>query len=166
MRVVGASVKSGVLYLAAVEDADDAAELGRPVSACSPRLQPNVGLAMRERLGDLYDRVAQELRASSPDGVAILATRKNNQWLYGQAVDRITVISVLHLTCHHLQIPCREVKTEPVGRLASQAANKLESTPWAKYAYASQPQYWTAGLAEAHVVTVVPLTNVPSEERQ
>lgn len=164
VRVVGASVKAGALFLAVVEDTDDPALLGRQVGGCTPRILPNAGLDMTGRIGDLYDRVTQELRASSPDFLTILGTRKNNQWLYGHAVDRISIISTIHLASHHLQIPCREIKTEPVGRIVGQPANKLEGTPWWKFGYVSQPSYWTAGLAEAHAVAAQPLTEVWTEE--
>lgn len=158
MRVLGASVKSGLLYLAAVDESEDDAAIGLPADVCSARIRPNTGLDPAARLGDLYDRVTQELRAASPDYVAILATRKNSQWLYTHAVERISVIATLHLACHHLQIPCSEIKTEPVGRAVNTRADKLETVDPSKFGYASPPVYWAAGLSEAHAVTAVPLT--------
>ncbi|GAA2494162.1 hypothetical protein Ahu01nite_033550 [Winogradskya humida] len=97
--------------------------------------------------------MTQELRASSPESVAILATRKNNQWSYSQATDRISITSIIHLACHHLAIPCEEFKTDPVGRIVGQPADKLEETPSLKYGYTKTPTYWAAGLAEAHAAT-------------
>jgi hypothetical protein len=152
MRILGINVKAGALYLAVVEPSVDGDTLGTPVSRGSARLQPNDTLAPADRMGDIYNRISQEIRAIKPDAVALLDTRKHADWKYADAFSRISLIAAVQLACHDLGIPYDDIKTEPVGRFVKVPAKDLGKLASEVFGFAKDPSYWTTGRSQAFAV--------------
>ena len=152
MRVLGVHVQAGVMYFGVVEPSTSDELLGSPVLSTSARLLPNKSLPPSDRAGDVYSRLAQDLRAIKPDVVAMLETRKYTDWKYSDAFDRIFLITVLQLACHELGIRYEDVKTEPVGRFVKRPAKDLKLLEFTAFGLPKSPTYWTTGRAKAFAV--------------
>jgi hypothetical protein len=157
VRALGVNVAGGVLYLAAVDVAEEEDELGRPVQS-NPRLQPNTQLDDAHKVADVRDRFAQDLRAINPDVVGVVGTRQHSGLAYKNAFIRVSAISAVLIACVESNKPCREIKTEDIGRLVLAPAKALSQTDPAKFGLQQPVMYWTSGLAEAYGAAAVLLS--------
>ncbi|MFF7879713.1 hypothetical protein ACH40F_04915 [Streptomyces sp. NPDC020794] len=148
MKVLGVTVSSGAIHYGALTVAQDTQDISYTPGA-PERLVPALGLTGAQRLGDTHQRIAQEIRVLQPDAVIVVATRKNNQWVYREAFDRISLISALMLSCVEQGVTCEEWSTERIGKLVGIPAPKLASFDCKEVGFAQLPLYWTAGRGPA-----------------
>nr|WP_319106879.1 hypothetical protein [Streptomyces sp. ND04-05B] len=162
MKVLGVAVSSGAIHYGALTVAQDISYTpGAP-----ERLVPAMGLTGAQRLGDTHLRIAQELRVLQPDAVIIVATRKNNQWVYREAFDRISLVSALMLSCVEQGVTCEEWSTERIGKLVGIPAPKLASFDCKEVGFAQVPLYWTAGRGSAFAAAKAYAVETSSESSE
>ncbi|MFE7856333.1 hypothetical protein [Streptomyces sp. NPDC057403] len=165
MKVLGVTVSSGVIHYGALIVAQGTQDCSHP-SGAPERLVPALGLTGAQRLGDTHQRIAQDIRVLQPDAVIIVATRKNNQWVYREAFDRISLISALMLSCVEQEVTCEEWNTERIGKLVGVPAPKLASFNCTEVGFAQPPLYWTAGRGAAFAAAKAYAVETSSESNE
>lgn len=149
MRVLGLHVKGGVLNYGLLDGLSGDHDSLPPVDSAPGRLTVDCGLAGARQLADLADRFGQDLRSMAAECVALLATRKHAQWKYAEAWDRISRITVVMLACDGQGVGFQEVKTETAGKALGTPADNVASVAPSRVGWATPPEYWTTGRAEA-----------------
>jgi hypothetical protein len=100
-------------------------------------------------LADTYQRVTQDIRVLSPNAVVLVATRRHANWKYREAVERISLISALMLSCAHEGIAYEEWTTEKIGKLVGVPAASLPSFDYEGLGLTERPKYWGQGRGAA-----------------
>jgi hypothetical protein len=118
---LGVSVSARVLYLGVVRAPDeflldDAAE----------RIEPSAQLELDGRLGDVRDRLRDELRRLKPSRVGVTKTKKYSNWKFADAFDRVSLETAVILACVDEGIPCRIVRSEDAAKAVPAAVTKVE----------------------------------------
>jgi len=165
MKVLGVAVSSGAIHYGALTVAEVTQDICHTPGA-PERLVPAVGLTGAQRLADTHRRIAQDLRVLQPDAVIIVATRKNNQWVYREAFDRISLISALMLSSMEQGITCEEWNTERIGKLVGVPAPKLASFDWKEARFTQLPLYWSAGRGPAFAAAMAYAVETSSESSE
>lgn len=148
VKLLGVAVSSGVIYYGALIAADP----GRTPAAMAEapeRLVPAAGLTGSARLADTYQRITQDIRVLSPNAVVLVATRRHANWKYRDAVERISLISALMLSCANGGITYEEWTTEKIGKLVGVPAASLASFDHGHLGFTERPKYWGLGRGAA-----------------
>ncbi|TCC12153.1 hypothetical protein [Kribbella soli] len=153
MRVAGVSIKSGQVYVAVAEQANEPHLLSLPIQP-PIRVLANDGLDQAHRLTDLADRLQQDFHTHNVERIGLVATRMHANWKYTSAYERVLAISAVMLAGVELDIPYEEIKTERIGKAVEHPAKDLEHISPTAFGWDSPPKYWTAGGAEAFGATV------------
>ncbi|MFD6470269.1 hypothetical protein [Streptomyces goshikiensis] len=161
MKLLGVAVSSGAIYYGALAVPDETQGISH-IADAPERLIPATGLTGAQRLADTHQRIAQDLRVLQPDAVTVVATRKNNQWVYRDAFERVSMISALMLTCVEQGIPLEEWTTERIGKLVSTPAPKLASFDHRTVGFERIPTYWNAGRGPAFAAAMAYATELRS----
>ncbi|MFD3804767.1 hypothetical protein ACFWTC_14305 [Streptomyces sp. NPDC058619] len=161
MKLLGVAVSSGAIYYGALA-VPDAAQGISHIAGAPERLLPAAGLTGAQRLADTHQRIAQDIRVLQPDAVTVVATRKNNQWVYRDAFERISMISALMLTCVEQGIQFEEWTTERIGKLVSTPALKLASFDHRAVGFERIPTYWNVGRGPAFAAAMAYATETRS----
>ncbi|MFG3063986.1 hypothetical protein ACGFYM_36280 [Streptomyces sp. NPDC048231] len=158
MKVLGVAVSSSVLYLGAL-NAPGGAVAPAAITGAPERLIPAAGLAGAERLADTFERITQDLRILAPDAVTLVGTRKHGNWTYKDAVERISLISALMLSCTQQGLNYRELTTERIGKLVGLPATSLASFSHETIGLSQRPTYWNAGRGAAYAAAMAYATD-------
>ncbi|ASY33584.1 MULTISPECIES: hypothetical protein [unclassified Streptomyces] len=161
MKLLGVAVSSGAIYYGALAVPDETQGISY-IAEAPERLIPAAGLTGAQRLADTHQRIAQDIRVLQPDAVTVVATRKNNQWVYRDAFERISMISALMLTCVEQGIPLEEWTTERIGKLVGTPAPKLTSFDHMTVGFERIPTYWNAGRGPAFAAAMACATELRS----
>ncbi|MEU7225116.1 hypothetical protein [Streptomyces chrestomyceticus] len=161
MKLLGVAVSSGAIYYGALAVSDETQDISN-IAGAPERLLPAVGLTGAQRLADTQQRIAQDIRVLQPDAVTVVATRKNNQWVYRDAFERISMISALMLTCVAQGVPFEEWTTERIGKLVNTPAPKLASFDHRIVGFERIPTYWNVGRGPAFAAAMAYATEVRS----
>ncbi|MEV0299238.1 hypothetical protein [Nocardia sp. NPDC050710] len=148
MKVLGAAVSSGVLYYGAL-DTPGRAAAPRAITGTPERLVPAAGLTGASRLADTFSRITQDIRILEPDAVVLVGTRKHSQWKYKDAVERISLISALILSCAQLDVAYEELTTMRIGKALGLPPTSLASFSHETIGMPQRPTYWAPGRAAA-----------------
>ncbi|MFR9769351.1 hypothetical protein [Nocardia sp. SC052] len=148
MKVLGVAVSSGVLYYGALNAPDGLT--GPTIIPDAPeRLVPAEGLDGAGWLLDTFERITQDIRTLEPEAIALVGTRKYSQWKYREAVDRISLISALMLSCAQQSVAYRELTTEQIGKAVALSPSSLFSFSYETIGLTQRPTHWTAGRGAA-----------------
>ncbi|MFE7450858.1 MULTISPECIES: hypothetical protein [Streptomyces] len=161
MKLLGVAVSSGAIYYGALAVPDETQGISH-IADAPERLLPAAGLTGAQRLADTHQRIAQDIRVLQPDAVTVVATRKNNQWVYRDAFERVSMISALMLTCVEQGVPLEEWTTERIGKLVSTPAPKLASFDHRTVGFERVPTYWNAGRGPAFAAAMAYATELRS----
>lgn len=153
MKVAGAAVEGGKLYIAVCEMNDGSEPV--PVENGARRLEPNAGLDVAHRLVDLTHRVEQDLRELAVDRLVLVKTRKTSALTYDEALGRIANVCALMAACVAQDVPFEEVTTTVIGKRHGVDPKALQDLPYSAFGFENQPTYWRAGLAKAYGATAV-----------
>ncbi len=149
MRVAGANVAGGRVYLCVVDATEDDRH-GLAYEGGNHRFDANERLAEADRLLDHAARIRQHLEPMSVDRVVLTQVRKYNQWKYRDAYIHVTAVSALMIATQELGLPFQTVTTEEIGRSVNVGAKALQDLEVQSVGYVAAPRYWTAGLGAAH----------------
>ncbi|BDT84441.1 hypothetical protein FMUAM8_02050 [Nocardia cyriacigeorgica] len=158
MKVLGVVVSAGVLYYGAL-DASVGTAAFRATAGAPGRLVPAAGLAGANRLADTFLRITQDIRVLEPDAVVLVGTRKHSQWKYRDAVERISLISALILSCTQLDVRYEELTTERIGKALGIPPASLDSFRHERIGMLQKPPYWASGRAIAFAAAMAYITN-------
>ncbi|MFG2918938.1 hypothetical protein ACGF0D_39415 [Kitasatospora sp. NPDC048298] len=153
MKVLGIAVSSSALHYGALQHISGISL----VPGAPERLGPADGLTGCERTADTYRRIYQDIHVLAPDIVVLVATRKHNNWLYRQAADRATLVTLVQLACHEDGIRCEEWNTEKIGKLIGAPAPSLHDVPLETIGAADRPKYWKLGRGDAFAAALAAL---------
>jgi hypothetical protein len=131
---LGIAVARGAVYLGVVREPDELL-----LDDLAERIQPSAQLELDAQLGDVRDRVRQELRRLKPAAVGVARTRKYMNWKYQPAFDRFSLEAAAILACVDAGVPCRMVRGEdaakavpaPPSQIAEHALQNWSITPTA-----------------------------------
>ena len=108
---LGVNVSAGVLYLGVVRASGELVLVDE-----AERIQPSSQLALDSQLGDVRDRMRQELRRLRPVAVGIARTTKYNGWAYQSAFDKFSLETAALLACIDDDVPAQLVRGEDAAR--------------------------------------------------
>jgi hypothetical protein len=131
---LGISVAGGAVYLGVVREPDELV-LDDPAE----RIQPSAQLDLAAQLGDVRDRIRQELRRLQPAAAGVARTRKYTSWQYQAAFDRFSLETAAILACVDEEVSCRLVRGEdaakavpaPPTKVTERAHRQWDITPMA-----------------------------------
>lgn len=147
-RFAGINISGNYVHLAGI-DWDDGAQLITALPGSPNRIE----IALRDGslpadLVDLKDRIRMDLRDWQVEGVAVVQTAKNANWVYSHAFTRAAVVSAVMIASVEGRIQFTLVKAPKIG--AALQHPKLETLPPGRFGLQAGEKYWTTGLREAY----------------
>lgn len=148
MRYVGVSVKGSGINLAVIDRELGSEGHGSALPNAFSRESFSGDSSDPSRLLELTQKLRQDLRDWSVQGVVLVETTKYSNWVYKQVQQRVLCIAAMMIATAEESVRYEVSKPATVG--AHLLSPKLENLEPKTFGLQATPKYWTTGAREAY----------------